>query len=118
MAWNQQANDVFLEALEAPSPERRAAYLAQRCGDDPELMAQVKSLLEASERAGSFLEAPAAGFAVQRGGNGMRQSAGTVQNAPREATGTVIGPYKLLQQIGEGGMGVVYMAEQTQPVQR
>jgi len=106
MAWNPEANDVFLKALETPSREERAAYLDQRCGNNAELRAQVQSLLDASERAGSFLDSPAPGMG------------GTVDEPMREAAGTVIGPYKLLQQIGEGGMGTVFMAEQTQPVQR
>src|SRR5207253_144584 len=62
--------------------------------------------LEASAQAGSFLESPAPAPAV------------TLDDPITERPGTAIGPYKLLQQIGEGGMGTVFMAEQTQPVQR
>src|SRR5207253_5004338 len=61
---------------------------------------------EKHELAGSFLESPAAAPAA------------TLDEPIREGTGTVIGPYKLLQQIGEGGMGTVFMAEQQQPVRR
>src|SRR6266851_5609142 len=99
MAWNPEANDVFLQALETPSREARAGYLDQRCGDNAELRAQVESLLEASERAGSFLDSPAPGMAA------------TVDEPVCDILGTMIGPYKLLQQIGEGGMGTVFMAE-------
>jgi eukaryotic-like serine/threonine-protein kinase len=79
----------------------------QSCGDDEALKERLQELIENHFRAGSFLESPAAGFAA------------TIDVAlSPEGPGTVIGPYKLLQQIGEGGMGTVYMAEQTQPVQR
>src|SRR6202040_3002121 len=73
----------------------------------------------ASARAGNFLESPPAGLPAPLGGEmpGIRFDA-TVDDANRAGPGTVIGPYKLLQQIGEGGMGTVFMAEQTQPVQR
>src|SRR5262249_32835315 len=67
---------------------------------------EVEALLEASAQAGSFLEPPAPAPLA------------TVDEPVRERLGTVIGPYKLLQQLGEGGMGTVFMAEQTQPVQR
>src|SRR5205807_2650066 len=107
MAWNPEANEVFLKALEAPSRAERGAYLDQRCGGNAELRGQVQSLLDASERAGSFLASPASEFAAT-----VDEPAGT------ERPGTVIGPYKLLQVIGEGGMGTVFMAEQQQPVRR
>jgi WD40 repeat protein/serine/threonine protein kinase len=99
---NEQA--IFTAALQE-DPEKRAAYLDQACGADPELRQRVEKLLDAHERAGSFLKQPAA----------------AVTDAYRpisEGPGTVIGPYKLLQQIGEGGFGVVYMAEQQEPVRR
>jgi serine/threonine protein kinase len=77
------------------------------CGKDAELRDRVKVLLRAHAEAGNFLEAPAPALVT------------TVDEPPvRESPGTVIGPYKLLEQISEGGMGVVFMAEQTQPVRR
>src|SRR4029077_3231530 len=78
----------------------------------------VEALLEASARAGNFLESPAAGLPSPLGGEGLVMGGATMGEPLRESLGTVIGPYKLLQQIGEGGMGTVFMAEQTQPVQR
>src|SRR5262249_32611114 len=78
------------------------------CGHDAELRARVEALLRAHIHAGGFL-------AATEGSNDRERKA---DEAPSERPGTIIGPYKLLQQIGEGGMGTVYMAEQTEPVQR
>src|SRR6516165_2782836 len=100
-------HELFAAALEIDGPAERSAYLDRACGSDDALRARVEALLRAHEQAGSFLAArPVAGSATL--------------DAPRalEGPGTVIGPYKLLQTIGEGGMGVVYMAEQTAPVRR
>jgi serine/threonine protein kinase/WD40 repeat protein len=98
---------IFLAALDKNSPEEQAAYLDQACGHDPELRASIERLLRAEPRVGHFLQAPAAGLVA------------TAQELRlAERPGTRIGPYKLLQQIGEGGMGVVYMADQEQPVKR
>jgi eukaryotic-like serine/threonine-protein kinase len=87
-----------------PSPQERAAFLRGACGEDHTLRRQVESLLAAHEETGPFLPTEPADQ--------------TVQEAPAEGPGSVIGRYKLLQQIGEGGMGMVYMAEQTAPVIR
>jgi serine/threonine protein kinase len=98
---------VFSAALAKQSPEERAAYLDQACAGDEDLRRSVERLLNAYPVVGSFLEPPAADVGV------------TTDSPPiSERPGTVIGPYKLLQQIGEGGMGVVFMAEQTEPIQR
>jgi eukaryotic-like serine/threonine-protein kinase len=101
---------VFGAALRLPSGER-AAYLDEACGGDSALRQRIEELLRASEEAGVFLQNPAA----DRPGPG-----GTVrlELTPTEKPGDKIGRYKLLQQIGEGGCGVVYMAEQTEPVHR
>jgi serine/threonine protein kinase/tetratricopeptide (TPR) repeat protein len=99
-------DDVYLAALERESAEQRSAYLEEACAGHPELRRRVERLLETQAKIGSFLEAPAPEICP------------TVGEPNREHPGTVIGPYKLLQQIGDGGMGVVWMAEQTHPVQR
>src|SRR5262245_32033364 len=97
---------IFGEAVEIESPTERAAYLTKVCGSDLNLRSQVELLLAASENAGSFMEKPALAADA------------TLDSPINERPGTVIGSYKLLQQIGEGGMGVVFMAEQTEPIQR
>jgi serine/threonine protein kinase/tetratricopeptide (TPR) repeat protein len=107
--WNPRANDVFLKALELRSDGERQEYLDGVCIGDTELRAEVESLLKASARAGSFLESPAP----------TSQLAATLAEPPvADRPDTLIGPYKLLEQIGEGGFGVVYLAQQTQPVRR
>ena len=105
--WDPRANDLFLKALAMRSLGERPEYLNEACAGDAALRAEVEALLEASAKAGSFLQSPA-------------HLLGTTIDAlaSAEAAGTVIGPYKLLQQIGEGGMGTVFMAEQTEPVKR
>jgi hypothetical protein len=109
--WNSKANEVFLRAAMVESPAERQHLLDQQCGDDGRLRAQVESLLAASAKVGSFLDKPA----VQA----LPGSRGTVDYQPiAERPGTVLGPYKLMEQIGEGGMGLVFVAEQQQPVRR
>jgi eukaryotic-like serine/threonine-protein kinase len=95
------ANTVALPASERP------AYLERACAGDAALRARVEALVQAHLAAGSFLDAPPTGVA-----------AAVPPAAPTEAPGDCIGPYKLLQKIGEGGCGTVYMAEQEEPVRR
>src|SRR5687767_13375200 len=102
---------VFAEALQRHSPEARAAYLDAACGTDTPLRRRVEALLCAAENAGDFLEQPPDGL------SGDADSASLVSEVSEKA-GDRIGRYKLLEQIGEGGCGVVYMAEQEEPVRR
>jgi serine/threonine protein kinase len=124
---------LFLAALERSDPAERAKFLDEACGDDLELRRRVEKLLEDDEEAGHFLEPPSALVEAVRGavedaakpteGPGATAPYVTQSDPPQsrpltEGPGTWIGPYKLLQKIGEGGMGVVYMAEQETPVRR
>jgi serine/threonine protein kinase/WD40 repeat protein len=103
---------IFLEALDIADPAQRQAYLDRACAGDAALRRQVEALLAAHERSGSFLDVPA----LDPAATSAPQSA--APSAPGEGPGTRIGPYKLLQLIGEGGMGVVFMADQEHPVRR
>src|SRR5262249_20719025 len=105
--------DIFIAALQKDDAAQRQAYLDEACAQQRELRKQVENLLRLHEGAGRFLEKPAAESAA----TGAVQAAAEQVSSP-EAPGAILGLYKLLQQIGEGGMGTVFMAEQTQPVQR
>ena len=98
---------IFNAARKITELESRAGYLKQACGEDAALLERVGALLRVHDEEKSFLESPPPGLA-----------ANTDAPAIREGPGTVIGPYKLHEQIGEGGFGIVYLAEQQKPVRR
>ncbi|HUU19879.1 MAG TPA: protein kinase [Sedimentisphaerales bacterium] len=106
----EKPNDIeaiYNAALKKVSEAERSAYLDAVCGDDSVLRARVEALLKAHEEAGDFLEVPAIELNA------------TLDKPPMiEGPGTMIGRYKLLELIGEGGMGLVYLAEQQEPVRR
>src|SRR6478735_12602749 len=97
---------VFQTAVAEHRPDEWDRYLDEACAGDADLRREVNDLLRAHQEGGSLLDRPALA-------NGQQAVAALV-----ERPGAVVGPYKLLQQIGEGGMGVVFMAEQTEPIQR
>jgi hypothetical protein len=103
MASADRLVEVFTEAKARPAGAERERFLAEACPDEPALKVQVLALLEAHEGAGDFLRQ------IQ-----LISPAGMLT----EKAGDRIGRYKLLQQIGEGGCGVVYVAEQEEPVRR
>jgi serine/threonine protein kinase len=98
----ERAKKLF-EQTRQMQPTQRRDFLDEQCAEEPGLRVEVEQLLEAHDAAGSFLGSD--GETVSMGGDA-------------EKPGTVIGRYKLLQQIGEGGFGMVYMAEQERPVRR
>src|SRR3954471_21317285 len=102
----QKAKPLFVELVANVAPEGWDVRLAELAGDDAELCRRVSQLRAAHRDAASFLESPA------------RALGRPMDEAADEGPGTVIGPYKLLEPIGEGGMGTVWMARQTEPVKR
>jgi hypothetical protein len=93
--------DIFEVARQIHGPEARQAYLHQACANNSDLQERIEALLRVHDEEYTFLETPA-------------WPAGSVSEVP----GTQIGPYKLVEKIGEGGFGVVFLAEQRQPMRR
>jgi serine/threonine protein kinase/WD40 repeat protein len=106
MSDKPSIDSIFCSAIDIESSDERRALVEQACGEDVDLRHQVERLLHAHFHGRSILDAPV-------------QPLATVDaSSASEAPGSVLGPYKLLEQIGEGGFGVVFMAEQTRPVRR
>lgn len=98
---------IFFELLEIADPVERAAYLDRACSGNPVLRSEIESLLRAHDEGGAFMDRPVGALAA------------TASYTPlTDRCGTLIGPYKLMEQIGEGGFGLVYVAEQQQPIRR
>jgi len=108
--------DIFIAALQKDDPAQREAYLAEVCAQRPGLREQIDGLLRLYQDAGSFLEQPAEGLPGTGAFPHASQLVATADEPVRERLGSSIGSYKLLEQIGEGGFGVVYMAEQQKPI--
>ncbi len=101
----EQIKSIFLNAAQIDGESERSAYLDERCGDDAELRREIDELLRHQKLLGTFLETTPVG-------------AVTFDQPVNDKPGVQIGPYKLREQIGEGGFGVVFVAEQLEPVRR
>ena len=110
-AWDSRVNDLFLQAAEIVDEHARTAFLDEQCGDDERLRKRIDSMLRDQTEAAGFFDKP----------DGICDAVASVARTTdslRASEGAMLGRYKLLQRIGEGGFGVVYMAEQEEPVRR
>ncbi len=107
MTTLSKIRQMFCECVEKQTEQQRRAYLDEACRDNPSLRAEIDALLMAHYGQDDLLSGPILGLPVA-----------PADSSISEGPGTIIGRYKLLEKIGEGGMAVVYMAEQTEPIRR
>src|SRR5882724_745916 len=120
----ERAEDIYYSVLEMKSPDARRSFLDRACGGDAVLRSMVEKLLASQSDAEKFFqEGGVARLPVGQLSQSVADTLGLAENVEAqaredEAIGKIVGHYKLLQRIGEGGCGIVYMAEQEKPVRR
>ena len=110
--------ELFEAALPIANLDERAAFLDRACDGDPELRSRVSKLLVAHVHSESFFQGCISDFAKAAQELPLGSSADSFKSLSEELIGTYVGRYKLLKTLGEGGCGVVYLAEQEEPVRR
>ncbi len=108
---------LFCEAMDQPADQRKA-FIDRACAGDSALAAEVRSLLEAYTRAGEYLGSPTLDAQEVGSSSPTASASAGGEQSPGSLVGKVLGPYKLMELIGEGGFGVVYVAEQSHPIRR
>jgi eukaryotic-like serine/threonine-protein kinase len=114
-AQSRSEKEIFFEALDKNTPQERATFLDGACGKNPVLRARVEAMLADHFRAGAFMEKPAAAPREEPVKTIKLDMAVKLDD---NAVGQTIGRYKLLEKLGEGGCGAVYVAQQNEPVRR